>query len=730
MRRTLPLGAVSLLLLAPASALAAPSFDEATGKLRPSADVARAWSFDDAESVKGASFAAWTSGGGGPALELSPASPAELDPLLARGDDDHVEGKGALRLGRGRGLVLSDAALFDGLANGRLEVTLWTRADGTAAQVSVVYDRDVAAAVAGRTPFASVRAIPTGRATSDGWIELSTGPIDASVWGVPARAIVIMPSYYATADDELLVDALEVRKEKGALTPPNACTMQTIGASCGAGGDCMFGHCVSSAFTWGALPAEPHRREIAERWAFWSTSVMGDRRSAALGASTLTPAARALARSAQSSRDFFGGMNRLVNELRDNHTSFGSPANYTSFAPQLYYGTSSAVGACFGVVEKDLMGGGLGFAVFRTTTGAPLTGTRLERGDVIVSIDGRDPKEWVDDVWHAVARTLPNDARSDWGSAAVDLARMISTRATTLTLARCASASACEGQDRRLVTIDVAANVYDAVRSDRGGGESFACSARFTDAVERLAQPSRGEDAVSTQTGEGGEVRVQFDGFVGNGGWQSAMSGVFAGGPRAVVMDARMGHGGYYHTVEHLFHLLRGTQDPMGVFSVGRGGYGEADPPWLVDEYKSCTTRGADQWACFIGNANGFFAREPAPPGKSTRIAWLNTHDVSANDFMPRLLKGRDGFKVFAPHPTAGAFGAISSLPSLYPGWSGGSIQVQDARFAPTLAQVKDARWESGHGVEPDEIVPQKLSDAIAGVDTLLTAATAWLAAP
>jgi hypothetical protein len=133
-------------------------------------------------------------------------------------------------------------------------------------------------------------------------------------------------------------------------------------------------------------------------------------------------------------------------------------------------------------------------------------------------------------------------------------------------------------------------------------------------------------------------------------------------------------------------------------------------------------------WSCFQGNANGFFAKEASPPGAATRIAWLNTYDVSANDFMPRLLKGRTNIKIFAPHPTSGAFGAISSLPSLWTGWSGGSLQVQDARFAVDLASASTARWESGHGVEPDVIVAEKLSDALAGVDTIVEAATQWLA--
>src|SRR5688572_32605344 len=124
----------------------------------------------------------------------------------------------------------------------------------------------------------------------------------------------------------------------------------------------------------------------------------------------------------------------------------------------------------------------------------------------------------------------------------------------------------------------------------------------------------------------------------------------------------------------------------MGVVSMGRGTYDMTDPPWLISTLSDCTTTtGANQWTCFAGSANGFFATETAPAGAATKIAWLNTHDVSANDFMPRLLKGRSNFHIFAPHPTSGAFGAVSQLPPLYTNFGGGSLQIQDARFPATL---------------------------------------------
>ena len=396
MRTVLPLGVLSGLLsvLACTEAHAASTFDEATAKLSLPKDAARTWDFETGAALVGASFAEWTVDGGAPSVSLAPlASAGDAEALLVAGDADHVEGNRALRLSGRRGLVLSDAALFDGLAKGKMEVTLWARADGTTPQVSVIYDRDVESAIGSRTPFASVRAVPTGRETSDGWAELSTGPIDASVWGVPARAILVMPSYYAVDKDAFVIDALDVRRVDGKPMEAKACTTQNVGAVCGDDGDCMFGRCVASTFTWGVLPEAAHRSEIAERWVHWSTRLMGDRNAAAIGLAKLTPDARALAKVSRSSREFFGGMNRLVNELRDNHTSFGSPANYSSFAPQVLYGTSSGLGACFGVVDKDIMGGGRGFAVFRATSGTPLTGKKLERGDVIVSIDGQPVME-------------------------------------------------------------------------------------------------------------------------------------------------------------------------------------------------------------------------------------------------------------------------------------------------------------------------------------------------
>jgi hypothetical protein len=190
-------------------------------------------------------------------------------------------------------------------------------------------------------------------------------------------------------------------------------------------------------------------------------------------------------------------------------------------------------------------------------------------------------------------------------------------------------------------------------------------------------------------------------------------------------MDTRQGNGGYGQNVEHLLSLLRGRDERIGFITVVNGTYDDPSPANLFTTYEKCVGSDYFGFSCF--GAWGFFADLEAPPGAKTKLAWVNTLDVSANDYMPRLLRGRTALKIFGPHATAGAFGAVTQFSPFMPGWGGGSIQYQDSRFGKTYAELPSARWESGHGVEPDIVVAQKVSDALAGCDTILEAARAWL---
>ncbi|HEY8076571.1 MAG TPA: hypothetical protein VIF62_20745, partial [Labilithrix sp.] len=351
----------------------------------------------------------------------------------------------------------------------------------------------------------------------------------------------------------------------------------------------------------------------------------------------------------------------------------------------------------------------------------------------LYAIDGRDPKEWVDDVWPRFSTTLPNDANSDMGTVAGSLSRLITTRASQVTILRCASSSACDAGNRQQITIDVAKAIYDEILNPPAVAppRSFGCSQRFTETAPGSGGFT-GEDSVrSTVSGDGLVTQVEFDGFIGMTTWQASFRQIFAASPPRILMDARMGHGGLYQAVVDLLAMMRSSTSPIGVMSLGRGTYDLTDPPWLFDRLKQCLNAlTQNQWICLEGNAVGVFTSDATAPGEASRIAWLNTNDVSANDFMPRLLKGRPNLKIFAPHVTAGAFGSIADLPSIITNWSGGSLQVEDSRFAASYDAIPTARWESSHGVEPDIVVAEKLSDAISGVDTMVQTATAWLEGP
>ncbi len=710
----------ALLTLSLAAPARGATFDAATGKVVLAGGAARGLSFDDPDGLlaAGARLASLRSDGSF-SVERAPATASALDALLERGEGVALEGSGALRVGASA-VLLFDAAALAPLANARFEVTLWARAEGAAPALAVLYGRTDEAA-AGTRPFATVRGIPTGRETSDGWVEFTTGPLDGSVFGIGARAVALFPRRAGTAAS-FLVDALELRKLDGAITPSAACTQDDVDTTCGAGTDCLYGRCVPSSVTWGALPAPAHREELAAIWTHLVTQVQGDRAAVARGTRFGAEASR-LAREASTSRQLLGGLGRLVNELRNKHTTFGVPARVTAFAPRPY-ARDLGLG-CFGLVEADVLGGGLAYAVFRATPGGP-----LRDGDVLTSIDGLSPKVWVERHYPALAYSLGNDPRSDAGYSATALAELLVTRARTIELARCASATECDGPNRAAVRVEVGDAAYRGLM-DGSLAASFSCTPRLRDAVAsprgRLAD---GTDAVDREVAPSGEVSVQFDGFSGTTEWVEAMKAVFDARPERVLMDARVGNGGQFATVKSLLALLRGSADGAGFVSIGRGGRDDIDPPRLFELGRPCATAN-DTMACYaLSFESAFTAASQVPPGASTKIAWLNTNDVSANDYMPRLLKGRARLRVFAPHATAGAFGLLVTLPALLPGYRTATIQVQDTRFGVDYAQAAGAQWESGRGVEPDEVVVQTLSDLLRGEDTLLRVARAWLEAP
>lgn len=634
----------------------------------------------------------------------------------------HVGG----RVGDGTvaGIELPAAPLLAALGKRRLSVSVWVRGEGDLPQLSLVYARP------DRTDgFARVFAQRTGRETSDGWAELSTGPVDATIWGVPLARIQVGLSAYAAPEDAGAIDALELTPLDGEPLAQNRCTQADVDATCGPDGDCQYGRCVPGWAVWGPLPSEAHRADLVGRWLHLATHVQGDRHAAA-NASLLAAAAPSLISSPGGTRAFHGGLQRLVNQLRDQHTSFGGPGAGGVFQPYLG-GGSSTVGACFGPGQLDLLASGgpgdLGYVVYRATPTA-LSGVPLQKGDALTAIDGRAPLAWVRDVWAANASSVPSDPAADLGWSATGLAAAIAKRASTIEITRCDSDARCDGGHRRVLTIDVAGPAYARLVAT-GALETpgaVGCPIRFQNSIEQFAPRVRGEDTVSGQVVRGDVLAVQFDGTYGASQWSPSMEALFAGAPPTkVLFDTRQGNGGYSFNAETVARLIRSSSDPIGYVDLTIGDWqGKLDFASVAPTYDRCAGSGNGAVCIFTSN---WFLDEPAPIAGGARVAFLGAADVSANDYLARMVQGRQNQRVFAPCPTSGAFGSISSIPPMLQGWYGGSVQMQDSRWASTLGGLSTAPWQSGLGVAPDEVIAQRMSDAIDDRDTMVEAAHAWL---
>ncbi len=704
---------VAVAILAFAAPVAAAELD-GEGKLRARGKML---SFDNPAALAewGALATTWKGNPWEAQLVTLPVGPTSFQAV-----SDAPEGSGALRVGATSTGVLIPGSEIVARGGKRFELTFWARAYGATPYLTAGYSV--------RKPygedFVKVVALRTGRETSDGWVEHTTGIIDASIWDVPLSGVLLAASPWAPAGSGFAIDALEIAPVSGSGVAPVACTQATMDAVCGAEGDCQYGHCVPGYASWGPLPPRAHREELVNRWIHLATRVQGDRNAAA-NAKDLVRVGPELAWYATAPRPFFSALKRLVNQLRDQHTHFGSPSAALLY-PIAHGGSSATTGACFGPGRHDLLAspgekGALGYIVFRANK-TPPNGVVLERGDALTAIEGEPPREWVRRVWTGLAGSLPNDPAADLGWSAQGLSWLLEKRAATIEVTRCAP-------DCKKLTVPVGDPIYEKIKGTGSIGPlpgAFWCDVHFQYALDKFAPGVRGENTVSGQLVRGDVLAIHFDGTYGAEKWSPSMEALFSPAPKKVLFDTRQGNGGYGFNAETVVNLLRPKSQPIANVSLPIGSWDGATTSALLKSAQPCIDNPGSSYVC--GFAESFAPKDASPPGAAARVAFLNTADVSANDFLARLVKGRDNLKLYAPCPTSGAYGSVAGLPGFLVGWGGGSVQMQDSLFAGTFGGLGGASWESGKGVWPDVLAAQRMSDAIKNRDTLVEAAHAWLA--
>ncbi|MCA9543875.1 MAG: hypothetical protein KC613_05775, partial [Myxococcales bacterium] len=187
-----------------------------------------------------------------------------IDPATSTVTGEALEGARALELGG----ALSHATLALGealapLAARRIALRLWVQPRGVDLVAAVEWHSHASPL----TPSAhAIHLAPTGRVTSDGWRELSTGPFDAAFMGaLPDRLLVTDGTLGAGTDLEPVtlfspaptlrarLDAVGVYDLGPALVPTVACTALDE-SPCGPDGRCLAGRCVDGAVVGGRPP--------------------------------------------------------------------------------------------------------------------------------------------------------------------------------------------------------------------------------------------------------------------------------------------------------------------------------------------------------------------------------------------------------------------------------------------------------------------------------------------
>lgn len=685
---------------APATA----DFDPRTGTVRTDG-AAHAEGFD--QSPSGRPLVAWTDDGG--TLDA-----ARLSARYSKADA--IEGDGAFLIGGAITAIHLDAAAWPrALAGRRVEVRLWVRPEGSDAYVHLYWysgdpwpglqGRRFTAARVGELPF-----VPSGRATDDGWYELTSGPVDFAFGG---RLPPVILSIFDTQGDDhqpgfeisgptdpdrrARVDALEVIDLGPAAVPDAACRLPTAEETCGPHGVCLYGRCVDGAPIFGPLAPPALRRALAERRAFELRTFDGAR-TVADRWPALEAGFAALPAIAEAHR-FWTRLRALYTDSGDGH-ALGPIPVFPAIASDL----CAAPGLADRLPDRPELP-----LVYRVGDNAAAA---LEPGDAIRRIDGLSPEEWL-----AAAYPL-TDVKGDPDAFALQAGRNLLDLAlltgATLEIARCADPDCAP---EAIATLEVDLSDAHAALWDDAGAEprrTTYCDYRLED---------RGlirDDTIDAADLDGVRLLTINGVPAGLPRWDATIVDALADGAELLIIDQRLGVGGNVPSVALIVEALIDAEHDAGYTM--HPPFGAWDPDAARAAVDTCLAANPDDelgWICGRGRARRFRGADATTP---RRIAILGGDVISGNEYLARLLATRPGVRLFAPGPTVGGFGYIQDMPALVGEATGGVLQLVDTLFDPG-----DPAFATGRGLPPDQRLVFRQSDLLADRDTFIEAALDWL---
>ena len=580
------------------------------------------------------------------------------------------------------------------------KVSFWMRHGSGGARVIVSYD--------GGEDVVSARLAPTGRATSDGWIELESNDVPIDGTRVP---LVYLRFANFASDDGVDLDALEVRPS-GPFRDRPTCS-GVADPVCGEDALCVAGRCRLGALSVPPLPRDEIRAEMLASMRARLANFFGGRKTRVVDLPVALATLDGLAE-VETAWAFWNGWATAIRQLSDWHTNANSNFLDDARGPGLNLcfiegdADRSQFIAPKHPIYPDVM-------VAYTGVGAT---AGLSRGDRLVYVDGKHPVEWarglVDVNW---SFHPPCDAAS-YSDFIEDMGRssgLIARYAKTFTVVRCdALSGTCDGELETIAVKDLPPSTGSTVRCDNR--PAYHLGVDSPDAATHNIGFTLYRGRIDDTTDEEAIFGMLWDTLYGGGDPNGYVNGTirsavtdWKASARGVILDHRAGSGGTLDAPQYLTELVRPEEvrsvNLMPIFIAGWDGpETESEGLQLFNQFK-----GVSPYIYTVGSA----AHDPLLP-----VALLTHRDGSASDYLPDGMKGAPKTKLFGPGPTAGAFSTFIQFSY----WGGISFQLASGD---TIAS--DGKPLIGHGVVPDFIIEQKQSDLMEGRDSIHEAALAWV---
>jgi hypothetical protein len=601
--------------------------------------------------------------------------------------DDALEGTSYLSVATGSDVVRWHFAFPPKKASYRAR--LWMRHGQINAHVNVVYPDGSG------HPGGYAKLGPTGRTTSDGWVELETNefPIDG------ARAT---DAWLLLQSDATDVDAFEL-VESGAFVDPAKCD-GFADPACGAGEVCIDGYCREGRLYVPPIPPATFRDADVDYLESRLRYHFGARATRLAYLKSAIDQTEKM-RGANDPWVFWNGWTTAVRRLHDWHT-------HASGAIQ-GIGTHRAIHACFLEGDADLT-----HAAFPSDATymdvlvdyvGPDHALGMHAGDRLVAVDGMHPIAW--------ARTLVG---VDWG-----YWQACDDRTNAEFVERMPGLIAMYAMTFSVVHCD-AATIHVADLPEDDGGIGVSCDNRPAYHLPVLLQGTdyNGNPIPETHALKWAVYRdVVADSQPGENiygmTWDNLWGPSFAGdfktamddfqaNARGVILDHRAGNGGTIQdTLGPLTQMVRPIET-VGVFPAFKQIAGWSGP--------NDATEGLAFFAQYEKTAP--LVAGGATPDTSIPVALLLHRDGSASDFFPFGIQGSPHVRLFGVHRTAGAFSSFIDFG--YWGALGWQIASGDMIDENGVAHL-------GTGVLPEQIVVEKQSDLLVGKDAVYEAALAWV---